>query len=420
MTEEALSPSSPDAPKVLTTVYLSTFFIRFGFGITLSLFAFYLSATAYSTGLAAALAPALEASTVVVSGILADRFGRFPVLRVGLLLGAAMLLLMSTTRDPFDEAVLNALFGVASGAILASSLAITGDLNPQSSTGHAMGWFDAVNLFGWIAGFGSGYITVFEVHGVEHPAHLTVAFWIGAAAVLFAFVIVSVRTRSFREVAHPSILHLDRLRKALLDPDILLVVLPWASIYMLIGALLIYLGPVANAAQLPLWELGLGIFVGGSLLLASQPYYGGLTDRWGRGPVQNIGLVGFLGALASASLLLLVPNNLEVEYGGGAVLGISALMALAFGPSSLAALSDLAARISRGTTMSLYCMVIAAGMSAGIALFYTLMAWQTATHRGNDGVAIFFLIIGGFLVAVVTLRAYRHRRSAVSSPKVPA
>lgn len=406
MTEEALSPSSPDAPRVLTTVYLSTFFIRFGFGITLSLFAFYLGVNSLSTGAAAALAPTLEASTVVFSGILADRYGRFPVLKAGLLLGATMLFLMSTTRDALDEAVLNAIFGVASGAILASSLAVTGDLNPQSTTGHAMGWFDAVNLFGWIAGFGSGYIMVFLVNGVQQPVHLAAAFWIGAAAVLLALGIVVWRTRSFVEVAHPSILHLDRIRKALLDPDIVLVVLPWASIYMLVGALLIYLGPTAALFHVPLWELGGGIFAGGSLLMASQPFYGRLTDRWGRAPVQTIGIVGFLGILASASVLFLVTNNTWVTYGAGGVLGISALAALAFGPSSLAGLSDLAARISRGTTMSLYCLIIAGGMAVGISLF-----WLLKVNLGNEGIGVFFVIVGGFLVVVVLLRQLRHKAS---------
>lgn len=409
MTEDVPSPRPDPEPlpsSVQTTVYLATYFIRFGFGITLSLYAFYLGPDFETSGLAAAAAPAVEASTVLFWGILADRFGRFPVLKTGLVIGAAMLLLMSTTRDLLVQGLLNAVFGISSAAILAASLAVTGDLHGKTTTGRAMGWFDAVNLFGWISGFSGGYLAVSAVDGVDHPGRLSFAFLIGAGAVLIALGIVLWRSRGLHETTHPSILQLDRVRAAILDPDILLVVLPWGAVYMLIGALLFYLGPAASSVHIPLWELAIGILVGGSVLLASQPSYGKLADRWGRARVMLIGILGFLGVLAAASVLIADPSApVLVAYPAYGLLGVSAIAALALGPSSLAALSDLAATTSRATTMALYGVVIAAGMASGLVL-YTLLEHVL----GSLGIAVFFGVVAAFLVVLTVLRVYRQGR----------
>jgi MFS transporter, YNFM family, putative membrane transport protein len=404
VTDAAEAPDGAASAALQSTVYLATFFIRFGFGITLSLYAFYLGSSFGTSGIAAAAAPAVEASTVIFWGILADRYGRLPVLKAGLMVGASMLLLMSTTRDVLVQGFLNAIFGISSAAILAASLAVTGDLHDRSNAGRAMGWFDAVNLFGWIAGFASGYFLVYLVNGVAYPGHLAGAFLIGAGAVLLALAIVLVRTRGYGEVLHTSILRLDKIRAAVLDPDILLVVLPWGGVYMLIGAILFYLGPAATGLHIPLWELGAGIIVGGSLLLASQPFYGRLADRWGRSRVMMVGILGFLGVLVAAALLLGFPGApTPVTYGGYGLLGVSALAALALGPSSLAALSDLSRTISRATTMSLYGVVIASGMAIGLVL-YTLLAHAL----GNQGIAVFFGFVGAYLGGLTLVRLSRR------------
>ena len=45
---------------------------------------------------------------------------------------------------------------MASGAILAASLAVVGDRAGSDERGFEMGRFDAMNLFGWIAGYAFG------------------------------------------------------------------------------------------------------------------------------------------------------------------------------------------------------------------------------------------------------------------------
>lgn len=410
---------SPMVRRLLPMVFLATFFIRFGFGITVSIFAFYLGAgqsnSVETVGLAAAAAPLIEMSSVLWSGLLADHVGRFPVLRAGLALGAVLLVLMATNRDVWVQALLSGLFGLSSGAILASSLAIIGDATPAKERGSEMGRFDAVNLFGWIMGFAVGYMLVSLFDGSGHtPARLAPSFLFGAVAVASALLLVLLRARHIVEKRGAHFFDLARFRSAVLDPDILLVVLPWATIYMLLGALFTFLGTAATSQQIGLhpWELGAAVAVGGSLLLFTQPFYGRLADRRGRAPIMGVGIVGFLGILLFGSIIAW-DNGLSPAYIGYpavAGLGLSALAALAFGPSSLAALADLSKRISRGTTMALYSLMIAAGMFVGISLSSGLFTWL-----GNRGVVLFFGLIAAFLVTLTLLRSSRERRASRGS-----
>jgi MFS family permease len=394
--------------RLLPAVFTATLLIRFGFGITLSVYAFYLGTSVGLVGAAAALAPALELSTVIFSGLAADRFGRLPVLRFGLALGVAVLLLMSTTRSLLAQGALSGVFGLASGAILASSLAFTGDVSPPEGRGREMGWFDAVNLAGWISGFASGYLLA----SVLPAARLNEAFWVGALAVLLGLGIVVGRARGYAEITAPRFFDWDRIRTALGNPDTLLIILPWTAIYMIIGALFTFLGPAARTLTIPLWELGLAILGGGAVLFLTQPFYGRRADRWGRDPLMHLGIAGFLGVLTSASVLVTFgagrPLVSDLCYAG---IGVSAFAALAFGPASLAALADLSKRLTRATTMALYSMMISAGMTAGI-----LLASALFTVLGNPGVVTFFILVGVFLAGVTLWRRVRLLRS----PAVPA
>lgn len=407
----------PELRRMLPAVFLSTYFIRFGFGITLSVFAFYLGAGTTNNfvvvALAAAAAPLIEASTVLFSGLAADRYGRFPILKVGLLVGAILLFLMSTNRDALAQTLLSGFLGFCSGAILSSSLAIAGDATPFSERGLEMGRFDAVNLFGWISGFAAGYILVSALEpGLNHPERLAPAFWVGGAAVLLAFLLAWHLTSSVKEKKARHLFDRERFRRAVLDPDILLVVLPWGTIYMLLGALLTFLGTAATSKTIGLkpWELGVAILVGGSILLVTQPFYGRMTDRLGRSKIMQVGILGFLGILASAGVLTVEGfDHPLVSYPAAGALGVSVIAALAFGPSSLAALADLSLRLSRGTTMALYIVMIAAGMAVGILLSAVLF-----NALGNDGILVFFGIVGGFLILLTLLRMHREPRPAAT------
>ena len=78
--------AAAESARLLQAVFGSTFFIRFGFGLTVSIFVSYFTRESHGlhlnavgfVGFLSALAPIGEFTTVLVSGLAADRFGRFP------------------------------------------------------------------------------------------------------------------------------------------------------------------------------------------------------------------------------------------------------------------------------------------------------------------------------------------------------
>ncbi|MCI4348560.1 MAG: MFS transporter, partial [Thermoplasmata archaeon] len=203
-------PAVPESPRLLRAVFTATFFVRFAFGITLAVFASYilgrptgLSGNDYGVvGLVAAMAPVGEFSTVLFSGIAADRVGRFPVLFVGMSGATVLFGLVALTRSTLALGAMNFLFGIASGAILASSLAVIADRSGEDERGLEMGRFDAVNLAGWLGGFafGLGILALVQAGGLA-VSFLPNVFLLGALTLLTGLVFAWVLVRGVPRIA---------------------------------------------------------------------------------------------------------------------------------------------------------------------------------------------------------------------------
>ena len=126
-----------------------------------------------------------EFTTVLLSGITTNHVGRFPVLFHGMMVAAFLFGLVSLTRSIFALAALNFLFGIASGAILASSLTVIADRSSADERGLEMGRFDAMNLAGWLGGFafGIGILGFIKNHRLSISAFRTVLY-LGALVLL--------------------------------------------------------------------------------------------------------------------------------------------------------------------------------------------------------------------------------------------
>ncbi len=395
-------PDDGGRSRVLRVVYISTFLIRFAFGLTISVFASYIAGTSQgfgtasvgTIGLVAALAPAGEFTTVLATGQVADRRGRFPVLFAAIGGAAVLTALGALSRDPLFLGPLNYVFGIASGAILTTSLALVGDEAGVDERGLAMGRFDAMNLMGWVLGFAAGFGLLAALPNGE----LGALFLIGGAILGGGFGLAYLSLRSVQEPvpAHPSS-PVFRLLRAALRRDVLLVTLPWLVIYLLLGTLFVFLGGAAGSAGLPTWELAAVIGVGGLLLLATQPYFGGLADRFGRMALMGVGTVGFVGVLIGAGLLA----TYGVSDAALAIVGASVLPALAYGPAALAALADASRATSRATTMAVYTLTISLGMMIGL-----LVSTSLFDAAGATGLDLYF---GGIAVGLVLLTVARYR-----------
>jgi MFS family permease len=99
-----------------------------------------------------------------------------------------------------------------------------------------------------------------------------------------------------------------------------------------------------------------------------------------------------------------------------AVLAVSAIAALAYGPAALASLADLSYALSRGTTMAIYSLTISLGMILGL-----VFGTQLVAHWGNNGYYVFFGCIASALVTLTLLRqADAGSIAAAPPPTTPA
>jgi MFS transporter, DHA1 family, multidrug resistance protein len=342
-------------------------------------------------GLVSAMAPIGEFSTVLISGSIADRVGRFPVLFAGMAAAGLLLAAAGVTRDPWFLAPVNLGFGVASGAILASSLAVVADEAGAGERGYEMGRFDAVNLLGWIGGFAVG----FGALGALPNGELGLLFLAGAGLLGLGLGIAYLLVRGRPPGVAPTRSDLVSILRTVFRYDVLMVTLPWLVIYLLLGTVFVFLGTAATGAGISTGLLASLIGGGGLLLLVTQPVLGGFADRFGRMRMMLIGTAGFVGVLTGAALLATYGAKPELL----AIVGVSVLPALAYGPAALAALADLSQTIPRATTMAIYSLVISLGMLIGI-----LVSTQLYDRYGAAGLDLYFGLVAAGLVLLTLIR----------------
>ena len=402
-------PTGPVRSRVaLTAVLTATFFVRFAFGITVAVFTAYITQKSVgltgsdvgTAGFVSALAPVGEFSTVLLSGAAADRWGRFPVLFSGMLASAALFVVISASRTVPVLAGANLAFGVASGAILAASLAIVADRAASDARGLEMGRFDAMNLFGWIAGvaFGLG------VEGVLPNRELGATFLLGAAILLAGLAAAIALLRGAPVDRRARAFDLRRIFRTAFRRPVLVVTLPWLAIYSLLGTALYFLSSAALGLGLRTSYLALAIAGGGSLLVVSQPYFGRLADRTGRTRMMTAGAAGFVLVLLCASLL--VRFGLSVPLIAGIAVGVA--LALAYGPAALAALADLSLAEGRATTMAIYSLTISLGMFVGLLASTSLYG-----RFGPAGLYPYFGAVAAVLVVLTVVRRREERRATI-------
>jgi len=400
------APERASGAPALAAVLTATFFVRFAFGITIAVFAAYvtqrstgLSGSDVGTaGLVSALAPVGEFTTVLLSGMAADRWGRFGVLFAGMAGAAVLFVAIASTRSVAALGAANLAFGVASGAILAASLAVVAERAGADERGYEMGRFDAVNLFGWVAGFAFGL-------GLEEllpNRRLGLVFLLGATAIGVGLLASAMRLGRQALERRRAAFHPRAIVRAAFRRTVLVVTLPWLAIYSLLGTALAFLSTSAGGIGIRPAYLALAIAGGGSVLVVTQPYFGRLADRYGRTRMMGTGTAGFVLVLVCAALLVRYGVVLPVL----AILGVGIVLALTYGPAALAALADLSLAEGRATTMAIYSLTISLGMVVGLFASTGLYS-----RFGVDGLYPYFGAIATTLVALALVR-WREARAA--------
>ncbi len=393
--------------RLLSSLYISTFFIRASFGIMLATLPIYLNITSefIGYGIVSAASPLFEMATVLLIGAVVDRYGRKIVLLSGLITAAFLLFALSITKNLYLIFCINAGHGMAAGAILVSSLALLTDYAPEHRRGREMGAFDAFNMLGWIVGYALGALFLEFFKG-----SLGHTFLIAGAMALFGclYCFLNITEPKKHDVICQKI-RFKTIIDVLKQRSILLLTLPWFIVFMIIGAVLTFLtvsttqGGIVSISPLVLS----GIIVGGGVvLIMTQVLYGRLSDKYGRLPIMLIGTIGFVGVMTVLGIgygISPTPNGEDVKNSiiqFWPLLGIFGFMALAFGPSALSSLADEAQETKRGVTMAVYSIVISAGMFVGVPAVAAIF-----DNYGGPGVLVFMI---GCAIAMLLLMIARY------------
>lgn len=284
--------------RMLAAVYTSMFLIRVAFGITIVTFASYLTAGDFVYSLVVTAAPLVELLTVAFAGILIDRYGRKGVLLTGLGLGAISLYGLALTKNVLLLGFVQAIHGVAAALILVTTLAIIAAAAPAAHRGREMGFFNLANIFGWIFGFALGGVLLdLFVGRLEYT--FVLAGGLATAGLLFANrmiprgldVLNPGGGASTAAAEHrPSV---KELGKAIGQPRLMLLVVPWLIVFMLVGPFITFFPRISGGLQISGTRTAVGVLAFGVLLLVSQLVWGRLSDKMGRERIMLVGAVGF-------------------------------------------------------------------------------------------------------------------------------
>ena len=393
--------------RLLSSLYISTFFIRASFGIMLATLPIYLNITKgfIGYGVVAAASPLFEMGTVLFIGAVVDRYGRKIVLVSGLLIAALFLFLLSLTTSLYVIFCINAAHGMAAGAILVSSLALLTDYAPENKRGREMGAFDAFNMLGWVVGYAVGVLFLEFLKGALWQAFMIAGVMALCGVVYCLFNI----TESKKYDVLSKKIRFDTIIGVLKQRSILLLTLPWFIVFMIIGAVMTFLTvSTSQGSILMISPVLLSAIIGGAgvVLILTQVLYGRLSDKYGRLPIMVVGTIGFVGLMTVIGMgygFAPTTNGEDVKNSiirFWPLLGVFGLMALAFGPSALSSLADEAQEKTRGVTMAVYSIVISAGMFVGVPTVAVIF-----DHYGGLGVLLFMI---GCAIAMLCLTIARY------------
>ncbi|HVQ00325.1 MAG TPA: MFS transporter [Candidatus Thermoplasmatota archaeon] len=402
--------------RLLSSLYISTFFIRASFGIMLATLPIYLKITNtyIGYGIVAAASPLFEMGTVLFIGAVVDRFGRKIVLLAGLLGAAVLLFLLTLTHNMVLIFFINAGHGLAAGAILVASLALLTDYAPEYHRGREMGAFDAFNLLGWVAGYAMGALFL-EILKASLWESFMIAGLMALIGSIYSWVNIT-EPKKYDILSNK--VRFDSIIAVLRQRSILLLTLPWFIVFMIIGSVLTFLTVSTSQGILTISPILLsGIIAGvGIVLVVTQVFYGWLSDRFGRLPVLVVGAIGFIGVISMIGVGYGLASPATAENVKDSIvrfwplLGVFGFMALAFGPSALSSLADETREKRRGVTMAVYSIVISAGMFVGVPLVAAIF-----DRFGGLGVLYFMVAcaVSMFLLVVARFVEVQSRKKMI-------
>ena len=358
--------------------------MRFSFGLVLFTLPLYLPKKEFSNlvvGLIAAAYPVAETVCGPVVGIIADRFGRSRWIWVGLCISTIALVAFTLSTDIAYLMFVHSIQGIAAAMIVVSSLTMVTDISKTSTRGREMGIYDFANLGGYMVG-------IFVAGVLARSHHLLAPFYLGAVLAAFGAVYAYLMMEEPSERKITNVLSpVETLGLLIRDKRAAAMFPIWLSVTTFIGMALTF-GPRLGPSPMITSSVIAGVVM---VLAFSQPFFGYLSDTYGRSRLMMLGMLSLIGFFATVIAMFRWHIDSLYLMPFFAIFGVGSF---AFGPAALASLGDIAPKHARGTTMGIYSVVISLGTIIGPLLGGYLLDRYGLTSLFYAGLLILISALG--------------------------
>jgi len=373
------------------------FVVMLGYGIIIPIFPFYIEemgAGGTELGLLTASYAVMRLIFGPIWGGLSDRFGRKPILLIGILgyvITMAWFGLANTLWMLFAARILS---GILSSATAPTTMAYIGDSSPEEERGGGMGMLGAAGGVGTIAGPVLG--------GFLATASLSTPFFIAAGLALLSLILAII----FLPESHPAgeqpakkeaIIDLRAWQEAIFSPIGTLFTLTFISTCGLMIFANVFGLYALEKFNFGPEDVGVMMMVLGLVSALAQGLLAGpVTKKWGDGIVIKAGL---LGTALSYGLMLLANSYLTI-------LLTTAIFALtvALQVPALTALTSRRATVQQGIAMGLSNSFVSLGRIVGPILGGVVLDINPSLPYISGAI----IMLAGFIFSILSIRAEKQ------------
>lgn len=337
------------------------------------------------------------------AGYLVDRWGRRPVLIIGLLAIVIDNLLMPFANDLISFVVLRFLLGFGNAGIMPAALAATADIAPEKHRAKWIGYVSGGISIGLIIGPTVGGV-LYDAFGFAAPFFVSSAMAL-VAVILVVFIVPETRPMGMSDpqnsVAHSGFGDIWRNPPRPLGVLLALLFVEFAWTFAWVATEPAMLSQLYQQYAYTATMFGVVVGVQGAATAFGEFGFGGLSDRFGRFGIIIIGLIlhtaWYIGVEQTPHYTPLIIASIIAGIGTGLVT-----------PAVGAAYLDISTVDQRGRVAALREMVLSLGGMFGplLAVFTTDYLPPYYFFRG----AIIIILLASGLVAVVW---WRHQQQLV-------
>ena len=333
--------------KNIAILFFTLVVVMMGFGIIIPILPFYVEsfgASGKGLGLLMAIFSIMQFIFAPIWGSLSDRFGRKPILLIGVLGNAISLLFFGLSSQMWMMYASRALAGILSSATMPTAMAYIGDTTDEKDRGGGMGVIGAAMGVGMVIGPGIG--------GTLAKTSLSLPFFVAAALSLVALVLIliflpeSLEKDLRNRLAKVEVPNISILWKALFGPVGFLLLLAFIVSFALTNFEGVFGLYTQHRFNYDPGQVGLVLTVVG---LVSAVVQGGLT-----GPVtrwigeRNVIKISLIGSAVGFGVMLMATNDLSVYLTVGFFIFTNAMLR-----PSISAIISREATTGQGIAMGL-------------------------------------------------------------------